>query len=59
MNFISDPPSVADYLFLAFIIIAFIVISLTLIINICCNKCNTDTYPDDPEHDALINKFEE
>jgi len=59
MNFISEIPSVADYLFLAFIIIAFIVVLIILIVNICCKKCNTDTYPDDPEREALINKFEE
>ena len=59
MNFISDPPSVADYLFLVFIIIAFMVMFILIVCQIGCNKCKTDTYPDDPETEALINKFEE
>jgi hypothetical protein len=56
MNFVSYPPSVADYLFLVFIIIAFIIIFILMLCQLCCNKCKTDIYP---EREALINKFEE
>ena len=59
MNVISDPPSVADYLFLVFIIVAFIVMFILMVCQICFSKCKTDSYPDDPEREALINKFEE